>query len=190
VNGNVNATATIGGVTYSTNTQTDASGNYTLPVINGTWQVSANANNFMNPDPVNAVISGSNATVNFTLLTALENWRKSNFNSPSNSATGADLADPDYDGIVSLLEFAFGLNPTQNSAGLLPQAQRSGNNLVISFTEPSGMSGITYGGEWSSNMLPGSWTSVPDTGSAPQHTFSVAVGNNKTLVMRLRITSP
>jgi len=63
-NSNVNASASIDCVNYFASANTDNSGNYSLPVINGTWTIQANANGlFYNSQ--NAVISGP-AMVNFT----------------------------------------------------------------------------------------------------------------------------
>jgi len=123
-------------------------------------------------------------------LTALETWRQLHFGDNGNSGNGADLNDFDKDGIVNFVEFAFGLNPTQNSAGLIPQAQRIGPNFVTSFTQAAGVSGVTFGAEWTTSLLSGSWTPIPDTGTAPQHVFSWPVGSNPKMFMRLRVTDP
>ena len=121
---------------------------------------------------------------------SVEEWRQTYFGSPANSGAGADFNDFDHDGIVNLIEFGFGLDPTKNSAGQLPQAELNGSNLVISFTAPAGVTGITYGAGWSTVLQAGSWTSIPDTGSAPRHTFSVPAGTNKALFIQLTITRP
>jgi hypothetical protein len=125
---------------------------------------------------------------------ALQAWRQTYFGSIDNIGDGADLNDFDKDGLANILEFAFGLNPKTNSAGMLPRSQRSGDNFVVSFTQPVGVSGITYGAEWSQMLLPGSWTAVADTGntgaSPPQHTFSVPIGTKTKLYMRLKVTNP
>ena len=42
----------------------------------------------------------------------LETWRQTHFGSPANTSNGADLFDFDGDGLVNLLEYAFGQNPT------------------------------------------------------------------------------
>lgn len=123
-------------------------------------------------------------------LTALDTWRLLHFGNNENSGNGADLNDFDKDGIVNLVEFAFGLNPTQNSAGLIPQAQRIGPNFVTSFAQAAGVSGITFGAEWTTSLLSGSWTPIPDTGTTPQHVFSWPVGSNTKMFMRLRVTDP
>jgi subtilisin family serine protease len=122
--------------------------------------------------------------------TAQEFWRQRHFGSPANSSDGADLNDFERDGISNLLEFAFDLHPKQSSAGLLPQPQIIGNNLVISFIQAENVSGITYGAEWSEPLLPGSWFDVTDTGVAPQHIFSVPIGTKPRLFLRLKVSSP
>ena len=128
--------------------------------------------------------------VDASVLSPLESWRQANFSSSANSGDGADLNDFDHDGIPNLLEFAFGLNPKQNSAGLLPCPQISGGNLVLGFTQPAGISGITYGAEWSPTLLPGSWIALPDTGAPPNHLFSVPLGSNAKVFMRLNVSNP
>ena len=129
-------------------------------------------------------------TLTGRLLTAIENWRKIYFGSIANSGNGGDLNDYKKDGTVNLLKFAFGLNPVLNTPGQIPQPQRSGTNFVASFIQPSGVSGITYGAEWSTTLLNGSWTPIPDTGSGAQHTFSLAIGTVPKLFMRLKVTDP
>ncbi|MEI7911328.1 MAG: hypothetical protein WCK77_16975, partial [Verrucomicrobiota bacterium] len=56
------------------------------------------------------------------------------------------------------------------------------------FAQPAGVTGITYGAEWSASLLPGTWTGVPDSGSGDQHVFSVPVGAGPRMFMRLRVT--
>jgi len=48
------------------------------------------------------------------------------------------------------------------------------------------VSGVTYGEDWSAT-LQNEWQPVPDTGTAPQHTFSVPIGSNTKLFLRLTI---
>jgi hypothetical protein len=121
---------------------------------------------------------------------ALANWRLTWFGNKNNSGDGADSYDYDKDGISNLLEFAFGLAPTRGSSRLLPQWQKAGANYSVTFTQPDGVTGITYGAEWSSTLLPGSWAAISDTGVAPQHTFSLAAGADPKLFLRLKVTVP
>ena len=98
--------------------------------------------------------------------------------------------DPDFDGLTNFMEHAFGLTPTSGASLQLPPAQKTGSNLVISFATPPGVSGITYGAEWSTTLMPGSWAPIPDTGIEPQHVFSVPIAGNARMFMRLKVAGP
>ena len=123
-------------------------------------------------------------------VTAIEAWRQTHFGSIENSGDGADLNDYDHDGLVNLTEFAFGFNPKVSGDGQLPVGQIIGGNFVVYFNPPASVSGITYGAEWSTALLPATWTVIPDTGIPPQHAFSVPIGSNKRMFMRFRISNP
>jgi hypothetical protein len=84
------------------------------------------------------------------VATAIQTWRQTYFGSIDNSGDGADLNDFDKDGLANILEFAFGLNPKQNSAGLLPQPVVAGNQLSLTFY--AGSAGVTYTVESSTNL--------------------------------------
>ncbi len=121
-------------------------------------------------------------------LTPQELWRQQYFGSPANSGNGADNFDFDSDGLPNLLEYALGLDPTSAASAQLPAPQLVGGNLVLAFTPPAGISGVTYLGEWSINLQ--SWTALPDIGVAPEHRFSVPIGTDAKKFIRLRVTSP
>jgi hypothetical protein len=95
--------------------------------------------------------------------------------------------DSDHDGMTDLVEYAFGLTGS-NSGSQLPQPRKIGDNYVIQFTEPAGVTGITYGAEWSTTLQPGSWTNIPDTGSGNEHVFSVPADTMPSMFLRLKIT--
>ena len=89
------------------------------------------------------------------------------------------------DAPCALIARAFGLDAP--GAGALPLGKLVGGNFVIEFTEPPGVSGITYGAECSATLLPGSWMEVQDNGTGAEHIFSVPLtGGN--LFMRLKVT--
>lgn len=140
------------------------------------------ANNDADENPFDLALLGN--------VTAIEVWRQTHFGNIANSGDGADLNDYDHDGLVNLTEFAFGFNPKVGGDGQLPMGQIIGGNFVVYFNQPAGVSGITYGAEWSTGLLPASWTPIPDTGIPPQHAFSVPVGSNKRMFMRYRISNP
>ncbi len=123
-------------------------------------------------------------------LSQLEIWRQFHFASSENTGVAADSSDFDGDGVANLLEFAFNLIPTQSTSCQIPQAQMGGGELFYSFTEPGGVSGVTYGVEWSTTLYANDWHDVPDTGSAQQHHFSVPLEGTTSLFMRLKVTSP
>ena len=103
-------------------------------------------------------------------------------------------ADPYQTGVQNIQVFAY-LGPYQDpstaSPAQLPQVQMGGGNIFYSFTEPFGVSGITYGAQWSATMLPNDWHPVPDTGdptaTPPSHVFSMPMTGPQ-LYMRLTLT--
>jgi hypothetical protein len=103
------------------------------------------------------------------------------------AVTGGFSADHEKDGIANGIEYAFNLNPTvANALSVLPQPSLGGGNLTLSYTEPSGISGITYGAEWSENLT--SWTPITDTGSGTTHVFAVSTAGKIRLFIRHKIT--
>jgi hypothetical protein len=120
-------------------------------------------------------------------LTQLQAWRLEHFGSSEGTGRAADLADWDNDGVLNLLEFAFGLNPTLSDAQLLPTAQIAGGALVIQFTEPANIGGISYSAETANVLTASSWSPVPDTGTPPQHVFIAPIGGATTKFIRLRV---
>ena len=129
----------------------------------------------------------------YSALTPIEAWRQTWYGTPNNIGNAADTAVPYGNGIQNLAVFAF-FGPTQNPAtakiSQLPQTQLSGGNLKYSFTQPAGVSGITYGADSSTTLLSGSWLPVPDTGIPPQHQFSIPVGSGTKGFLRLKVTNP
>ena len=122
--------------------------------------------------------------------TAWQAWRDSYFARPDGGGDADAEDDPDIDGLVNLVEFSFGLNPVQPSAGQLPQPILSGGYFTYSFNQPGSVSGVTYGAEWSATLATGSWTNIPDTGTAQQHIFSISVGVGGRKFVRLKLTGP
>ena len=121
-------------------------------------------------------------------------WQQLWFGDPA-SSSAALTADPYQTGVQNIQVFAF-LGPYQDpstaSPAQLPQVQMCGGNLFYSFTEPAGVSGITYGAQWSATMQPNDWHAIADTGdisaTPPAHLFSVPVGTSTPLFMRLTVT--
>ena len=123
-------------------------------------------------------------------LTALETWRLQYFNITTNTGDAADTFDYDHDGLVNIVEYAFGLNPTQGGSLALPQPNLTVGVFGASFTQPAGVSGITYRAEWSATLATASWIPVPDTGTGMTHTFTIPIGSNTRMFMRFVVTTP
>ena len=99
------------------------------------------------------------------------------------SVTGGALGDHDSDGIKNGVEYAFNLNPTAfNNAASVPQPVLAGGNLTISYTQPAGVTGVSYGAESSQDLK--TWLPVTDTGTSGQHVFSVSTAGKTRLFMR------
>lgn len=144
-------------------------------------------------DSENASVFSDGVVYAYSTLTPIENWRQTWYGTTSNTGNAADTAVPYGNGIPNLAVFAF-FGPSQNPAtakiSLLPQTLLSGGNLTSSFTQPAGVSGITYGAESSATLLSGDWLVVPDTGIPPQHNFSIPMGSATKLFLRLKVTNP
>jgi hypothetical protein len=129
-------------------------------------------------NPFDIALSGTGPT-------ALEFWRQTWFGpTATNTGNAADSADPYETGVPNLLVFAF-FGPTQDPAtaqiNQLPQATSAGGVLTYQFVEPAGVSGITYGAQWSAT-LGNDWLPITDTGTAPEHIFSVPVDGDRKFI--------
>ena len=189
----VAATSSAGAVvTFGAASATDAVGvasvgyskasNTIFPI--GTTTVTINAS-----DAAGNVGAGS-FTVNVTPLTPLQSWREQFFGITGNTGICANGADPHRTGIQNLAAFAFfgpGKDPCLARVAQLPQLQMSGGSLLYSFIQPAGVSGVTYGAEWSATCQ-NDWEPVPDSGSGNQHIFSVPIGSNTSVFLRLKVT--
>ncbi len=135
-------------------------------------------------------ISSDTFVLTVRSIATISEWRQQFFGTSSNTGIFADTADFDRDGISNLIEYAFGLNPTLSSVGQLPAAQRTGTTLGFNFTEPPGITGITYGAQYTPTLVPANWQPVTDTGTPPQHIFSVNTGSTTRGFMRLTVSNP
>lgn len=127
-------------------------------------------------------------TQNFTVNSALETWRNTYFGTTANTGNAANAFDFDGDGLSNLAEFAFGLDPTIANAGQLPQVQFDGSALTYTFATPPGVTGVTYGAQWTTDLSANNWQPVPDTGLGGQHVFSVPASGQTQVFVRLTVT--
>lgn len=134
---------------------------------------------------------GGEAALLLTPITTLQSWRQKYFGTTEGTGNAADAADPYGTGVPNLLVYAL-LGPYQDPATLkrsqLPQPQLTWPYLSYSFTEPPGVTGVNYVAEWSTTLLPGSWTAITDAGTWTNHSFTIGAGGAQTFI-RLRVTT-
>ena len=118
----------------------------------------------------------------------LEAWRYENFSlAQAAEAVAGDCDDCDRDGIPNIVEYAFGLDPHQNSIGQLPRPQMVGDRLELRFSGTDLAPDIDCGAEWSPDLSPGSWLNVPNSGTGGEHVFRLPANGTPQMFMRLRV---
>ena len=147
-------------------------------------------NNDPDENPFDINLTGRQAT-------PMEEWRVTYFGSPSNTGPGADLNDPDADGIVNLLEYATASDPTVSTPPP-GHSSRNGDQLEFTYTRPpAATQELTYTPE-TSNSLTGPWIPaapgatdvVGDNGLLQQVKVTVPTNSQPQLFLRLRVTRP
>ena len=89
--------------------------------------------------------------------TDLESWRFAHFQSYADAGNSANSADPDYDGIQNLMEFALGLNPKLPST-LPATLVINGNQMEYTYTRSkAALASVSYTLEWTDSLSAGSW---------------------------------
>lgn len=121
---------------------------------------------------------------------SIEAWRLFHFGTTANTGNAADSFDYDMDGISNLLEYAFGLNPKDPSDLQLPTPTLVDGHFEMRFMQPAGVTGITYGAEWSSTLRADDWHPVSNTGTPPELLFRIPIGTNNSLFLRHTISTP
>jgi len=88
-------------------------------------------------------------------------WRQTHFGTAQNAGPAADTADPDGDGIINILEYAFNTDPNVPNSNPISFAQ-TGNHLTVTFkrTHPA-PADLGYVPEVCTNLAAGVWNSGP-----------------------------
>lgn len=142
-------------------------------------------------------VNGNYGIVGFQVvsagLTPIESWRQTYFSTTSNSGSAADTADPDGDGLVNFLEYAFGENPTVLNGGASVVVGRSDNGLTLSFVHIDDPS-LSYIVE-ATNDLNAAWTSKQTyTGftaaGITTYTDDQSLASATRRFLRVRVTKP
>ncbi len=94
-------------------------------------------------------------------VTPIGTWRQTHFGSANDSGNAADTADPDHDGLINILEYAFGTDPMAASPYPLTLALNNGH-LTLTFNRPHpAPSDISYLFEVADDVTSGIWYSGP-----------------------------
>ena len=135
---------------------------------------------------------------NVSFQTPLDTWRLTNFGTPANTGSAADLADPDADSLPNLLEYAFGSSPTSPaSSAALAVSLLSAPSSKLALTFLRARSDLTYTVEASSTLAPDSWSTLATNPGTVSPTVPVIVADTVSLTpasplrfLRLRVTAP
>jgi hypothetical protein len=94
-------------------------------------------------------------------VTPIGTWRQTHFGSADNSGSAADTADPDGDGLINILEYAFNQDPWTPDANPISFAS-VGGHLTVTFnrTHPN-PADLTYIAEVTDDLGAGTWNSGP-----------------------------
>jgi len=94
-------------------------------------------------------------------ITPMATWRQTHFGTAQDSGNAADTADPDGDGLINILEYAFDTDPNVPNASPITPVQ-AGNYLTVSFkrTHPA-PTDISYVAEVCADLASGNWNSGP-----------------------------
>jgi hypothetical protein len=77
--------------------------------------------------------TGTAVNLSWTPLPPIQQWRYTHFATHANTGEAADLADPDHDGSVNLIEYALTGNPHAAATGHLPRGHLRGGKLTLIF---------------------------------------------------------
>ncbi|WP_395736701.1 glycoside hydrolase family 6 protein [Prosthecobacter sp.] len=133
--------------------------------------------------PVNAALADPSALAAITPGTAWHAWLASRFSTSTlaDLSISGDLADPDGDGVVNLMEFATAKNPVLSDAMPATPSRNSGG-LDFTYTRNKAATDITYAVEWSDDLNPQSWST--NGTSAP------LVVSDDGLTQQIKVTVP
>lgn len=143
-----------------------------------------------------AGLSANSAEVSATpaavVLSGLQNWRQTYFNTTANSGNAADSADPDADGIPNLIEYATGRNPTQADSTPVLTVTKVGDFLTVTFNKIADTN-ITYTVQGTSDLAgTPTWATIAtSTGTAAGSTTvtdTQALSSNPRRFLRLSVS--
>lgn len=131
-------------------------------------------------------------------ITPRATWRQTHFGTAQNAGNAADTADPDHDGIINILEYAFNTDPNVPSPNPISFAV-VGIHLTVTFkrTHPA-PTDISYTPQVANDLTSGVWNSGPtytsqtvtDNGNGTETvvvTDNALIGSNSVHFLRILI---
>jgi hypothetical protein len=114
-------------------------------------------------DPDEALLT---IPVALTVMSPIQLWRQTHFGTHVDAGDGADGADPDFDGVSNLREYALTLDPhTNNATGLPTVARNPAGYLQITFNRNTTRTDLTCEVQAGSDLT--GWTTIArSTGGA------------------------
>ncbi len=128
--------------------------NYTDPELTGgtAYYYVVTAVNLSGP-------SDDSSEASATALTPTDAWRQLKFGTTNNTGDAADEADPDFDGLTNLTEYALGSDPLAALPSAGPQVEITDGKLTITFTRNTAATDVTLSVVAADNPE-GPWTEI------------------------------
>lgn len=147
--------------------------------------------NDANESPFDITLTGT-ATAG---LSVIETWRQTWFGITTNTGDAADDADSDHDGLLNVMEFALGLNPTTASAPVF-QTTLTAGNIEFTYTRSTAavLAGKTFHIPWTETLNGLDWTEtgtteqiLTDNGTTQTVKATIPAGTNGRRFVRLEV---
>ncbi len=115
-------------------------------------------------------------------------WLSTYFNASEKAdvAISGDLADPDHDGLVNLLEYAFGFDPETDSSPSMPVIERVGSNVRLVFPVPRAAT-MNYTVEKSTDLQNWSSSGITLSTAAGKTTATLPLSSGLQAFLRIQV---
>ncbi|MDB6112736.1 MAG: hypothetical protein JWR69_4486 [Pedosphaera sp.] len=148
----VNYVATSGVLNWATGDATSKS--FTVTLLNGHLGGTNTTVNLALSSPSGGAGVGGQSTASLSIIGGPSGaWRLAHFGTnASNAPIAGDLADPDGDGLVNLLEYALAADPGTFNTNRSLTGALAGNRLMLQFHRNTSATDLTYVVEASNNL--------------------------------------